>query len=170
MVPNEAWLGESFLLSEPSARALKVTGGLVTRGVVLDDLAEQLGFDTRVLGEASQDLLWGLLEGLESFAHPKRDTLTFEQEATRHQTIAQRAVAAVKTPGDLIAVFHQVRWQNHQIGRNVAVNQIEQELRRLLERLLAEKVRRMLQRWQRDHGFGAESWGSEPWAKGDLEP
>jgi hypothetical protein len=141
--------------------------GHVQRVVVLDELAAAMGRNPDLLEIEAYEVLWGALAQMERVA--SKPPPSFEDEATRHQGMAQAAVAEVPLDG-LIPAFVQLRWHTYRIGERVAVADIEGELRALLARLLAERMRIVMTKWGKATGWGKRRTYTEPVARGDLEP
>ena len=139
--------------------------GLVQRVVVLDELASVMGLNPDLLEIEAYDVLWNALEQMEMVA--SHAPSGFEDEAMRHLGMAAAAVKGVPT-GHLIPAFTQLRWQTYRIGDRIMVAEIEGELRELLGRLLAERMRRVIAKWGKS-GWGKREARTTPVARGDLE-
>lgn len=154
---SERWVEDRIDLDERLIRALKTGGygGSVQLLQGLEKFAEQLGFHCDRLEDEAYELLENLISAVEASVISKGigrfdDDLLYE----RYSAIAKKALDQYPLSAMLEAA-EQLGWSNARIKEGLAIRDVESAVRDILEKKLAEAVRRMFYHWQKTQAWPA---------------
>ncbi len=147
---DTGWLEEYVPLSEPLSRALgpSAWGGRIKRVMALDALAEELNLNVERIRRGGYRVLDSMLQPLQEAMD--QGPGSWHDESERHARVVERGSASVGVE-DVLDALHQFQWDRQRLPRETAVSQVESELRAILNRSMAQRLFKALERWRKQN-------------------
>ncbi|MDA8359280.1 MAG: hypothetical protein M0Z95_23925 [Actinomycetota bacterium] len=142
------WLNQHFNVSIQLSHVLKLNPGYggPKRFQVLDAIAKELGIrDVTTLRDATYILIEGYVPALEKLLTEDPGSWISDIDTGRPRQVAHAAVDRL-IADDVICVMRDFGWERDRVTASVV--EVQAALAEALERRLAERTRKMIDRWR----------------------